>query len=265
MFTLNSHGDLKYFTIDEFEKTGLVKHGFSTRCGGVSENEYKSMNLRMHCDDKKENILKNYEIFCNEIDVNFKNLVFSNQVHCDTIKRVGKYDMGNGIISPQKWDGVDALITNEPGVPLCIFSADCVPVFFLDTKQKAIALAHSGWKGTVLKISAKCIEKMAQEYSSNPEDILVGIGPSIGVCHFEVGNEVSDVFRDTFGETVLEKHEKWHVNMQKAIEISLLEKGILKNNIINANICTYCNWELLFSHRKTNGKRGVMAGIMEIR
>ena len=264
MFTLNSKGDLKYYTIDEFEKTELVKHGFSTRCGGVSKNEYKSMNLRMNCDDSLENILKNYEIFSSEIGVNFENLVFSNQVHCDTIKSVVKEDMGNGITKPQKWDGADGLITNEPGVPLCIFSADCVPVFFLDPKKKVIALVHSGWKGTALKISAKCVEKMAEEYGSCPRDILAGIGPSIGVCHFEVGDEVADVFRDTFGDRVLEKHEKWHVNMQKAIEISLLEKGILTNNIINAEVCTYCNSELLFSHRKTNGKRGVMAGIMEL-
>ena len=264
MFTLNSNGDLKYYTIDEFKETGLIKHGFSTRCGGVSENEYASMNLRMHCDDRRENILKNYEIFCDEIDVNFKNLVFSNQVHCDTIKSVGKADLGNGITKPQKWDGADGLITNEPGVPLCIFSAVCVPVFFLDRKKKVIGLVHSGWKGTALRISAKCVEKMIKEYGSDHADILVGIGPSIGVCHFEVGDEVADVFRDTFGYAVLEKHEKWHVNMQKAIEISLLEKGILKENIINAEICTYCNSDLLFSHRKTNGKRGVMAGIMEL-
>ena len=264
MFTLNSKDDLKYYTIDEFKETGLVKHGFSTRCGGVSENEYKSMNLRMHCDDKLENILKNYEIFSREIGVNFENLVFSNQVHCDTIKSVGKEDMGNGILKPQKWDGAAGLITNEPGVPLCIFAADCVPVFFLDRNKKVIALVHSGWKGTALKIGAKCVEKMAAEYGSNPKDILVGIGPSIGVCHFEVGDEVADVFRDTFGDAVLEMHEKWHVNMQKAIEISLLEQGISKENIINADICTYCNSELLFSHRKTNGKRGVMAGIMEL-
>ncbi len=263
MFTLKTHGDLKYFTIDEFHETGLIKHCFTTRCGGVSKNEFASMNLRMHCDDKKENILKNYEIICDEIGVNFKNLVFSNQVHCDTILSVCSEDMGNGITKPQKWDGVDGLITNQPGVPIIIFAADCVPVFFLDPKKKVIALVHSGWKGTVLKISAKCIEKMVTEYSCDPADIMVAIGPSIGVCHFEVGDEVADVFRDTFGDSVLEKHEKWHVNMQKAIEIQVKDMGV--ENIIKADICTYCNSDLLFSHRKTAGKRGVMAGIMELK
>ena len=265
MFSLKENGELKYYTIDEFEKTGLVKHCFTTRCGGVSENEYTSLNLRMNCDDKKENILKNYKIICNEIGVNFENLVFSNQIHCDTIYTVGKENMGNGITKPQMFDGVDGLITNVPGVPLVVFAADCVPVFFLDKKRHVIALVHSGWKGTVAEISVGCIRKMKEEFGSEPEDILVAIGPSIGVCHFEVGDEVAKIFREKFGESVLEKHEKYHVNMQKAIKMGLLQGGILPENIITANICTYCNSELLFSHRKTNGKRGVMAAIMELR
>ncbi len=265
MFNLKENGELKYYTIDEFEKTGLVKHCFTTRCGGVSENEYKSLNLRMHCDDKKENILENYKIICDEINVNFENLVFSNQVHCDTIYTVGKEDVGNGITKPQKFDGADGLITNQPGVPLIVFAADCVPVFFLDKKRRVIALVHSGWKGTVLCIAEKCIAKMAAEFGSEPCDILAAIGPSIGVCHFEVGDEVAEIFREKFGDDVLEKHEKYHVNMQKAIEIQLAHSGILPENIITANICTYCNSELLFSHRKTNGKRGVMGAIMELR
>ena len=174
MFRLKENGELKYYVIDEFEKTGLVKHCFTTRCGGVSENEYKSLNLRMHCDDKKENIYKNYQIICDEIDVNFENLVFSNQVHCDTIYTVGKDDLGNGITKPQKFDGADGadgLITNVPGVPLIVFGADCVPVFFLDVKKSVIALVHSGWKGTVLEISAKCVKKMVAEFGTNPEKV----------------------------------------------------------------------------------------------
>ena len=265
MFKLNTRGNLKYYTIDEFEKTGLVKHCFTTRCGGVSKNEYKSLNLRMNCDDKPENILKNYKIICDEINVDFKNLVFSNQVHDDKIYVVGKNDCGNGITKPQRFESCDALITNEPGVPLTVFGADCVPLYFLDTERRVIALAHSGWKGTVLRIGEKVIRTMVESFLSKPENILVAIGPSIGVCHFEVGDEVADVFRDNFGDTVLEKHEKYHVNMQKAISLQLKACGIPEKNIINSRICTYCNSDLLFSHRKTKGRRGVMAAIMEIK
>lgn len=265
MFRLKTHGDLQYYTIDEFEKTGLVKHCFTTRNGGVSENEYRSLNLRMNCDDKKENILKNYKIICDEIDVNFEDLVFSKQVHSDTIYVAERADCGNGITKPQKLDDADALITCQSGVPLAVFGADCVPLYFLDTENRGIALAHSGWKGTVLRIGEKVVRKMMNEFSSKPQNILTAIGPSIKVCHFEVGDEVAEIFLHEFGETVLEKHEKYHVDMQKAIEMQLLGCGIPKENIINSGICTYCSSDLLFSHRKTNGRRGVMAAIMELK
>lgn len=265
MFSLKTNGDLQYYTIDEFEETGLVRHCFTTRNGGVSENEYRSLNLRMNCDDKKENILKNYKIICDEINVNFEDLVFSKQVHSDTIYVAGKTDRGNGITKPQKLDDADALITAECGVPLAVFSADCVPLYFLDTENRVIALAHSGWKGTVARIGEKTVRKMINEFSSKPENILTAIGPSIGVCHFEVGDEVAEIFRDEFGDSVLEKYEKYHVNMQKAIELQFKKCGIPDKNIVNADICTYCNSDLLFSHRKTNGRRGVMAAIMELK
>ena len=144
MFTLKSRNDLKYYTIDEFEKTGLLKHCFSTRCGGVSKNEFASMNLRINSEDKRENILANYQIICGEIGVNFQNLVFSKQVHCDTIKSVGKEDLGNGIITEQKWDGVDGLVTDVPGVPIAIFGAEGVPGFLLDPVDRSGSFGLEG-------------------------------------------------------------------------------------------------------------------------
>lgn len=265
MFNLKTSGKLQYYTIDEFEKTGLVKHCFSTRNGGVSENEFKSMNLRINSEDKRENILQNYKIICDEIGINFENLVFSNQVHDDKIYIVGKADCGNGIIKEQKFESADALMTAEPGVPLAVFGADCVPIYFLDTKNRVIALAHSGWKGTVLRIGEKTVRKMNSEFDSKPEDILIGVGPSIKVCHFEVGDEIADIFRTEFGDAVLEKYEKYHVNLQEAIKIQLKNAGIPDKNIIDSGICTYCHGDLFFSHRKTGGKRGVMAALMEIK
>lgn len=265
MFRLKTNGNLQYYVIDEFENTGLVKHCFSTRNGGVSENEFKSLNLRMDCGDKRENILQNYKIICDEINVNFEDLVFSKQVHDDKIYIADKSDCGNGITKPQKLESADCLITQEVGVPLAVFGADCVPLYFLDTKNRVIALAHSGWKGTVLRIAEKTIRTMTETFSSKPENILTAIGPSIRSCHYEVGDEVSEVFLKEFGESVLEKHEKYHVNMQKAIMLQFKNMGILEKNIIDSGICTYCNSDLLFSHRKTNGKRGVMAAIMEIK
>lgn len=106
---------------------------------------------------------------------------------------------------------------------------------------------------------------MKRDYGSRAEDILTAIGPSIQECHFEVGDEVAEIFIKEFGEDTAVKYgEKYHVNMQKTIEKQFIESGILKENIDNCGICTYCNSDLLFSHRKTNGKRGNLGAFIEL-
>lgn len=263
MFRLIESGNLSYYQIDSFFKTGLVDHCFTTRCGGVSIDEYESLNLRMNCDDKRENILKNYEIICNEINIDYKKLVFSNQVHEDKIHIVDKTDCGNGIIFDNKFKSADALITAEENVPLITFYADCVPVFFLDTKKRVIALAHSGWKGTVKNIASKTVKKMREQFACC--DILAAIGPSIGECCFEVGDYVADIFSELDGGVVKKYDKRYHVNLQKTVENQLIAAGIKQEKITIANICTCCHSDLLFSHRKTNGKRGSLAAIMQLR
>ena len=242
MFKLNRKNGVSYYTITSFEETGLVKHGFSTREGGVSDGCYSSMNFRFHCDDTCENVLKNFEIMADTLGMDYNKLVLEN-----------------------KFDSVDALITDKKGIPMVTLFADCVPLFFLDKKLGVAALAHSGWKGTVKRIGQKTIEKMKRDYGSRAEDILTAIGPSIQECHFEVGDEVAEIFIKEFGEDTAVKYgEKYHVNMQKAIEKQFIESGILKENIDNCGICTYCNSDLLFSHRKTNGKRGNLGAFIEL-
>lgn len=265
MFRLITDGELKYYTATEFEKTGLVRHCFTTRCGGVSQGDFASMNIRINCDDSRENILENYRIICSAIGTDYKNAVLSHQVHEDNIEIVGKKDCGNGLLIPQKFESCDALITADACVPLFVFGADCVPVCFLDTERRVIAAAHSGWKGTVAEICAKTVLKMTAEFGTNANDLRVAIGPSIGVCHFEVGDDVAEIFKEKFGGSVLEKHEKYHVNMQEAIKIQLCKIGVPEKNIVNSGICTYCNNDLFFSHRRTGARRGVGAAVIELK
>ncbi len=265
MFRLQRTGKVEYYTIDSFSDTGLVKHCFSTRRGGVSGGVYESMNLRQHCDDSKENIEKNFEILCSAIGIDKEDLVLSKQVHEDKIMNVGRGDRGNGIWKENKFKSADGLITDEPGVALVTFYADCVPLYFLDPKKKVIASVHSGWKGTVKRIGQKTVEKFAADYKSNPEDIIAAIGPSIQVCHFEVGRDVAEIFEKNFKSQVVEERgEKVFVNLQKAVAEQLLESGIRSENITDSKICTYCNWEMLFSHRKTGGRRGNLAAVSEL-
>lgn len=266
MFRLQEKNGVQYYTIDSFDKTGLVKHCFTTRVGGVSKGAYESMNLRLNCDDARENVLRNFEIIGNAIGVRCRDMVLSHQIHEDVVYNAAASDCGNGLMRENALDSADGLMTAARGVALVTFYADCVPLFFLDPVKKVIALSHSGWKGTVKKIGAKTIRQMAEVHGSNPADILTGIGPSIGVCHFEVGGEVAEQFEAVFGKQVLQKFgEKWHVDLQKAVTMQLLEAGILENHITNAGICTYCNSGLLFSHRKTQGRRGSLAAIMELK
>lgn len=265
MFKLNRKNGVAYYTIPSFEATGLVKHGFSTREGGVSGGCYSSMNLRFNCDDSHENVLENYKIMANTLGMDYEKIVLSKQVHEDNIHTVTNCDAGNGIMFENKFKSADGLITDIKGIPLVTLYADCVPVFFLDKNIGVAALSHSGWRGTVKRIAEKTVEKMKKDYGSKPENILAAIGPSIQLCHFEVGDDVAEIFIKEFGDkTVLKYGERYHVSMQKAIFMQLTETGIPEENIDDCGICTYCNSELLFSHRKTNGKRGNLGAFIEL-
>lgn len=263
MFVLNEKGKLKYLTVEEFSKTSMVKHCFSTRMGGVSEGVFSSMNLRFDCEDKKENVLKNFEILSSAIGVDYEKLVLTKQVHEDIIKTVDESFCGNGIVFDNRFDSADGLLCTVPGVPITVFGADCLPVMFLDTKERVIATAHSGWKGTLNKISQKCARKMILECNCSPENIIAAIGPSIRECHYEVSEELAEMFAKEFGERVVRMTaSKPHINMQECVKSQLEEIGV--TNVIDSRVCTYCESDMYFSHRKTNGQRGVMVGIIEL-
>lgn len=266
MFILNKKDSLSYYTVEAFSRTGLVRHCFTTKEGGVSSGIYESMNLRINSGDSHENVMRNFDIILGAIGTKKENVVCSNQVHEDIIINVGKEDRGNGILFENKFKSADGLITDEPGVALATFYADCVPLFFLDKKKKVIALSHSGWKGTVMRIGQKTIEKFKNDYHSDPDDILVAIGPSIRVCHFEVGEDVAEKFKAEFGDEVIDySRQNPSVNLQKSVVKQLLDAGIPEDNITDSKVCTYCDSNLLFSHRKTMGKRGNLAAIMELK
>ncbi len=258
MFTLVKKGNLCYYTIDAFEKTGIVKHCFTTKHGGVSKGCYESLNLRINSDDSKENILKNYRIICQELGIDEKRLVLSKQVHKTDIIDITAADCGNGIVYDNKFESADALVTNEKNVPLVTFFADCVPVFLLDTKRQVLALVHSGWRGTVSEIASLTVQHMIKRYGSFSEDIIAAIGPSIRKCHFEVGEEVAAEFD---GEFVDRSREKPHIDLQRCIINQLILSGIKEENITDSGICTCCKSDEFYSHRTTGNARGNMAAI----
>ena len=190
----NEKNGIVYYTFPSFDECGAVKHGISTRLGGVSSGYFSTMNFSTLVGDSEECVLENYKRFCNAIEVDYKKCVASKQTHTVNIRTVTADDVGKGVIRERDYTDVDGLITNIPEITLVTHYADCVPLAFVDPNKKVIALAHSGWKGTVGKIGALTVERMVEEFGCNKKDILCGIGPSICKDCFEVDSPVSDIF-----------------------------------------------------------------------
>lgn len=270
MLQLASKGKLKFYTFSHFEATGLVEHGFTTRAGGVSTGPYADLNTAFHVGDTTENVLINRALACQALNISPENLVAGRQVHGDRVEVVDRQELGRGALAYEDaLPDTDALVTAVPGVPLSSYYADCVPLFFLDPVKKVIALAHAGWKGTVLKIGRKTVETMVSTFGSDPRDCLAGIGPSVGPCCYEVTEQVMDPFKQTFsGWQELARgvsSGKWRLDLWKANRRTLLQAGLAEENIAVAGICTSCHNRYYFSYRAQLGRAGRMAALMMLK
>ena len=249
----------------------MVRHLFSTRIGGVSQGIYASMNLSYFRGDKKEAVDENFRRIAEIFDTTPDKIVCSKQTHTTNVRLVTGRDCGKGVVRPLDYDNVDGLITNEPGILLCTSYADCVPLYFVDTRNRAIGLGHSGWRGTVNRMGEVVLKAMKNAYGTKPEDVLAAIGPSICQDCYEVGQEVADSFKENFSkdwESFLKNGKsagKYQLNLWKANRRILLNAGIPENHIAVTDLCTCCNSDYLFSHRASQGKRGNLAAFMELR
>jgi hypothetical protein len=261
-------GELEYLVFESFEKEG-IRHCFSTRYGGVSEGVHSSMNLGFR-QDKRENVVKNYDIICSAIGVDSHNTYWTRQVHEDNILIATGEDRGKGLYRERIADGYDALITNELDIVLTGFSADCVLIYYYDRVKKVIGIAHSGWRGTVMGIGAKVVAKMQEVYLCNTEDIICGIAPSIGGCCFQVDEPVVTAFKEAYdwADNVIsedkQNSDRWYIDLHSANEEILVRAGISRENIENSRICTRCAPERFFSHRAMGNDRGSMAGLISL-
>ena len=263
---INIKNDVLYLTFPKLEEAGVI-HGFSTRAGGVSTGHLASMNLSFNRGDDPANVLENFRRIGEAIGFCHEDLVLSDQKHHDRIRIVSSKDKGDGILRPAMSD-IDGLVTDQPGIPLGTFYADCVPLMFYDPVKKVIAMAHSGWKGTVLRIGASMVSVMEEQYNCRAADIICAIGPSICKSCYEVSEDVIEKFQSVFdkdemSEIVCEKENgKYLLDLWKANEEILLKAGILREHLDITDLCTCCNSHALFSHRGSHGKRGNMGGFM---
>ncbi len=268
--TLTAHrdGDLLYYSFPAFDALGFVRHGFSTRLGGVSEGTFASMNLGFNRGDDDAAVRENYRRICKAIGVAAAGVVLSAQTHTTNVYTATAADRGRGITRPRGYTDVDGLITDEPNVVLCTHYADCVPLFFVDPVKRAVATSHAGWRGTVGGIAAETVARMAAEYGSRPTDILVGIGPSIGRCCFEVDTPVVDEFkRLAFFDAACytdDGNGKYHINLWEVNRRYLLNAGVKAENIMVTDICTRCHPDVLWSHRACGAARGSLAAFIAL-
>lgn len=260
-----------WLTYPRLEEEKEFLHGFSTRLGGVSKEHLYSMNLSFARGDREENVRENFQRIAHAVGFEAEKMVFTHQTHTTNVRKVTEEDWGKGFSKERDYSDVDGLITNVPQTVLTTFYADCVPIYLVDPVKKAIGLCHSGWRGTVGRISQVTITRMQKEYDSDPKDILAAVGPSICQNCYEVSGDVIEQFQDSFHEKYWKElfyqkeNGKYQLNLWKANEILLEGAGITKEHISVTDICTCCNPQLLYSHRASKGQRGNLAAFLMIR
>ncbi len=270
---LEINGGVGVLRFPELSSIDFVTHAFSTRIGGVSGREFASLNLGYGRGDPDENVEENYRRFAAAAGFDPEGMVCGCQVHKTDIRRVGEKERGIGIWTQNDCDSADGLCTDVPGVTLVAFAADCVPVYFIDPEHKAIGLAHAGWRGAAAGMPKVMAERMASEFGTDPKKLIAAIGPSICKDCFEVDEPVAKEFLalPNSGEFVTGPAElpgdggvKYHVDLWECCRQSLLSAGVLPEHITVGGVCTMENSDLLFSHRKTRGKRGSNCAMLMI-
>lgn len=256
-----SFSSIKLWQFEQLAKTPAIKHFVSGRSGGVSEGELGGLNLSFKAGDKPEHVQQNRRLIAEALDISPENLFFPAQTHSTNAKVVNRQTLSDDL------SDTDALVTNTPGLCICVMSADCVPVLLYDPVQRVVAAVHAGWRGTVGKILTNTVELMRQQFNTNPADLIAGIGPSICPQVYEVGPEVIAQVAQAFGKEGLVTNEsaegKGFLNLWEANRIQLLSLGVAAASIEISGLCTYQQSNEFFSARKSENKAGrFAAGIM---
>ena len=239
-----------------------VTHAFTTRIGGVSKAPFDSLNLGLHRGDDDACVAENRRRLAEALDFDLDRLVLTHQTHSDIVRVVGKHD-GVGF-DHHLYPESDGIITNEPGVALWVFTADCTPVLLWDPVTGAVGAVHAGWRGTASQIGAKAVEKMVAAFGCEPKNIRAAIGPNIGFCCFETDADVPEAMVKAFGDEakpfIRQKGEKYYVNLKALNALALRRVGV--ENIAVAEECTACQSHRFWSHRVTRGIRGSQGAVI---
>lgn len=251
-----------------FQKYG-VPHGFFTRKGGVSEGAFSSLNFAVgvgEIRDDEAKVMQNYQLAAEFFGLNKEDICRTYQTHTSVVEIAGAGDRGRGVSIPPYDHGVDGLMTTEEKLLLSVRTADCVPILLCDKEKRACAAVHAGWRGTVGGIIENAISKMVDAGVSR-SDIIAAIGPCVGKCCYEVGEDVRSEFLAVFPESdgfFAPLGDKYMLDLVGVNELVLAGSGILPENISSASLCTKCREEEFFSHRRSGSVRGTMSAFIHI-
>ena len=251
-------GQLEYLTAEGI----AVPHCFTTKLGGVSTGALASMNIAIKLDETEENVTRNFEILGNALGFKISDLVLTRQTHSDIVRTVTRADC-NGCFH-RDYPECDGLITNDPGVALTIFTADCTPLLFHDPLTGAVGAAHAGWRGTAAQIGAKTVQAMCREFGCDPANIRCAIGPNVGFCHFETDADVPEAMLAAYGDEVKAfirtAGSKYYLDLKAINALSLRRAGVIHIDI--SEDCTMCRPDRYWSHRITGNVRGSQGAVI---
>lgn len=253
---------LEYLTFPGLEGTGLVRHLFTTRTGGVSRGEFATMNLSFTRGDDPERVAENYRRLAAVLGCSPGDMVATHQTHTANIRLVTDADRGKGVTRPGDYENIDGLVTDRPGIVLVVYVADCVPLYFVDPVRRAVGLAHSGWRGTAAGMGARMVRAMGEYFDTRPEDLYAAIGPSICRDCYEVSKDVAEQFQKYQAVSPGKEPGKYHLDLWEANRRILLEAGVREERIEVTDLCTCCNSDYLFSHRASKGRRGNLGAFL---
>jgi YfiH family protein len=257
MFKFSKKGRIEYLEVLTLTEFNFLAHAFCTRRGGISGGSFESLNVSVREGDSEENVLTNLRLIAGAFGITVEQFSIVSQVHGQRILIIDRPLADFPFSGPLEFD---AIITDQPGVAVCVKTADCVPIFFADRTGRAVGVAHAGWRGTALSVAAKTAQALIERFNCQARHIIAAIGPAIGPCCYKVDEPVFSAMEAQSGrDSFFSKSGKpgeWMLDLAGANRLQLIESGIPDTNIHIARCCTSCRRDMFFSHRGEGGNTG---------
>lgn len=269
-YRYEKNNGIGYYSVPSFDDEKVL-NCFSTRKGGVSAPPYDELNLSLTRPyPYSDEALANYDLLANALNISLSQIVIVNYCHGDGIQIVNEENGGNGLLFPNRLPPCDALITNKENVALATIHADCSSYLIFDKNKQVIAACHAGWKGTLLRIGAKTIKRMSEEFGTLPSDCIVGIGPNISLKRFEVDQPVADMFKAEYSDlhdAIMHRSvgNKYLIDLTKCAIMQFADIGVEQKNITVSGLCTFDDKKHFYSYRRDGQQAGAMVSIIMMR